>query len=72
MDVFIDLPITADSCKDAIVSAPCESIDLVAWVFGLTDKEYQACSKDHSHLMANGCRQRLGSLSAETGSLSTV
>ena len=43
----MDLPVMADSRMDAIINAPCESIDLAAWVFGLTDREYQACSKDH-------------------------
>ena len=43
----MDLPVMADSRMDAIINTPCESIDLSAWVFGLTDKDYQACSKDH-------------------------
>lgn len=29
----MDLPVTADSRMDAIINAPCESIDLTAWVF---------------------------------------
>jgi hypothetical protein len=56
----MDLPTMADSRMDPIINAPCESINLTGWVFGLTDEEYQACSKDHIaaaalHLMANGC-----------------
>jgi hypothetical protein len=67
----MDLPVMADSRMDAIIDAPCESIDLTAWVFGLTDKEYQACSKDHiaaaASLTADGRRmsinvERIGSL----------
>src|SRR5258708_39668610 len=60
-----------DSRMDAIIKAPCESIDLTAWAFGLTDKDYQACSKDHiaaaASLTADGKRmsinvERIGSL----------
>jgi hypothetical protein len=41
------LPIMADSRLEAVINAPFETIDLAAWVFGLSDREYQACSKDH-------------------------
>jgi hypothetical protein len=41
------LPVMADSRIEALINAPFQSIDLADWVFGLTDKEYQACSKDH-------------------------
>jgi hypothetical protein len=43
----MNLPIMASSRKDAVINAPLEAIDLTEWVFGLTDKDYQACSKDH-------------------------
>jgi hypothetical protein len=46
-EVIMDLPIMADSSREAVIHAPFETIDLTEWVFGLTDKEYQACSKDH-------------------------
>jgi hypothetical protein len=46
-EVIMDLPVMADPRMDAIINAPSESIDLTAWVFGLTDEDYQACSKDH-------------------------
>jgi len=67
----MDLPVMADSRMDAIINAPCESIDLTAWVFELTDKDYQACSKDHiaaaASFTADGKRmsinvERIGSL----------
>jgi hypothetical protein len=67
----MDLPVMADSRMDAVIKAPCESIDLPAWVFGLADKEYQACSMDHiaaaASLTADGKRmsinvERIGSL----------
>jgi hypothetical protein len=67
----MDLPVMADSRMDALINAPCETIDLTAWVFGLTDKEYQACSKDHiaaaASLARDGKRmsinvERIGSL----------
>ena len=35
------------SVCDVPVPAPAENLDLVSWVFGLSDKEYQACSKGH-------------------------
>ena len=41
------LPIMPDAIADAVINAPVEAIDLTGWVLGLTDKEYQACSKDH-------------------------
>jgi hypothetical protein len=43
----MNLPIVSDSSAHAAINAPVEAIDLTEWVFGLTDKEYQACSKDH-------------------------
>ena len=67
----MDLPIMADSSMDAVIDAPCENIDLAEWVFGLTDKEYQACSKDHIAAAASFTRdgkrmsinvERIGSL----------
>ena len=67
----MDLPVMADSRTDALINAPCETIDLAEWVFGLTDKEYQACSKDHiaaaASLARDGKRmsinvERIGSL----------
>jgi hypothetical protein len=70
-EVIMDLPVMADSRMDAIINAPCESIDLTAWVFVLTDKDYQACSKDHiaaaASFTADGKRmsinvERIGSL----------
>jgi len=41
------LPIMADSRIEAEIDAPVQRIDLAGWVFGLTDAEYQACSRDH-------------------------
>ena len=32
----MDLPVMADSRMDAVINAPCETIDLTEWVFGLT------------------------------------
>jgi hypothetical protein len=67
----MDLPTMADSRMDPIINAPCESINLTGWVFGLTDEEYQACSKDHiaaaSSFTPDGKRmsinvERIGSL----------
>ena len=67
----MDLPVMADSRTDAVINAPCETIDLTEWVFGLTDKEYQACSKDHIAAAASFTRggkrmsinvERIGSL----------
>ena len=67
----MNLLIMADSRMDAIINAPCESINLTAWVFGLTDEDYQACSKDHiaaaTSFTADGKRmsinvERIGSL----------
>lgn len=43
----MDLPIMADTSTQAIINAPIHAIDVTAWVFGITDAEYQACSKDH-------------------------
>lgn len=36
-----------DSICQATINAPIESIDLTAWLFSLSDAEYQACSKAH-------------------------
>jgi hypothetical protein len=67
----MDLPVMADSRMDAIIHAPFANIDLTAWVFGLTDQDYQACSKDHiaaaASLTPDGKRmsinvERIGSL----------
>ena len=67
----MDLPVMANSRMDAVIDAPCETIDLTEWVFGLTDKEYQACSKDHIAAAASFTRdgkrmsinvERIGSL----------
>ena len=67
----MDLPIMADSRMEAVIHAPYETIDLTAWVFGLADQEYQACSKDHiaaaASLAPDGKRmslnvERIGSL----------
>jgi hypothetical protein len=44
---IMDLPILAETSLDATINAPFDSIDLTDWVFGITDAEYQACSKDH-------------------------
>ena len=41
------VPILSDSTADAVIHAPVAAIDLTEWVFGLTDAEYRACSKDH-------------------------
>ena len=43
----MDQPVMADTSTQAIINAPIDSIDVTAWVFGITDAEYQACSKDH-------------------------
>jgi hypothetical protein len=43
----MDLPVMVDPRMQAVINAPFETIDLTEWVFGLTDGEYQACSKDH-------------------------
>lgn len=37
----------AHSTAEAVIHAPLPTIDLTEWVFTLTDREYQACSKDH-------------------------
>ena len=67
----MDLPIMADSSREAVIHAAFDTIDLTAWVFGLTDTEYQACSKDHiaaaAGITADGKRmsinvERIGSL----------
>ncbi|HWX27975.1 MAG TPA: hypothetical protein VNZ53_11155 [Steroidobacteraceae bacterium] len=55
----MDLPVMADSRMDAIINAPCESIDLTAWVFGLTDKDglfqgsYRRSSQFHGRWQAD-------------------
>lgn len=43
----MDQPILAETSLDAVLNTPVDSIDLIDWVFGITDAEYQACSKDH-------------------------
>jgi hypothetical protein len=37
----------AKSVSEATIHAPAAAINLTDWVFTLTDKEYQACSKNH-------------------------
>lgn len=39
--------IIAQSVAEAAIAAPLHSINLVEWVFTLTDSEYQACSAHH-------------------------
>ena len=39
--------VIAKSVAEATIHAPAAAIDLAAWVFTLTDSEYQACSKNH-------------------------
>jgi hypothetical protein len=41
----MDLPVFADSRMDAVINAPVDTIDLSEWLFGLTDEEYQVCSR---------------------------
>lgn len=41
------LPIMSDAWAEAVINAPIQAIDVTDWVFGLTDGEYKACSKDH-------------------------
>ncbi len=43
----MNLPIMADVRTQAVINAPIDAIDVTAWVFGITDAEYQACSKNH-------------------------
>ena len=43
----MNLPIMADVRTQAVVNSPIDAIDVTAWVFGITDAEYQACSKNH-------------------------
>jgi len=43
----MELPVMSDTSLEAVINAPFGSVDLTEWVFGLTDEEYQACSKDH-------------------------
>jgi hypothetical protein len=37
----------AKSVTEAAIHAPMAAIDLTEWAFTLTDREYQACSKNH-------------------------
>jgi hypothetical protein len=41
----MDMPVLVDSCMDAAINAPGDTIDLSEWMFGLTDEEYQECSR---------------------------
>ncbi len=43
----MNLPIMADVNTQAVIHAPIDAIDVAAWVFGITDAEYKACSKNH-------------------------
>lgn len=43
----MNLPVMADVSTQFVIDAPIDSIDVTAWVFGITDAEYQACSKNH-------------------------
>lgn len=39
--------VLADTRCEAVIAAPIEAIDLCAWLFSLSDTEYQACSVAH-------------------------
>lgn len=43
----LEAPILVESHCTAVVHAPIERLDLPAWVFSLSDSEYQACSVAH-------------------------
>ena len=43
----MDQPVMADTSTQAVINAPIDSIDVTEWVFGITDAEYQACSRNH-------------------------
>jgi hypothetical protein len=43
----MNLPVLSESRVEGVIHAPIKLIDLADWVFTLSDKEYQECSKDH-------------------------
>lgn len=43
----MNLTLMSESRCESIINAPVETIDLTEWVFTLSDKDYQECSKDH-------------------------
>jgi hypothetical protein len=38
---------------DVALSEPSDQIDLEAWLFGLSDADYQACAKGHQRRLAD-------------------
>ena len=47
------------------ISAPASTINLVEWVFQMTDEEYRACSRNHYAMGIIGGAKRLGIVNVE-------
>lgn len=54
-----------EATYDATIPAPANRVDLVEWVFQMTDAEYRACSRNHYAMGIVGGAKRLGIINVE-------
>ena len=47
------------------IQAPADAVDLAEWIFGMTDEQYRACSRNHYAMGIIGGEKRLGIINVE-------